>query len=320
MRAVRHHEYGGVETLVVEQVPDPHPGPGEIRVAAAGVNPVDWKVRSGAVQAVLPVDLPAVPECDAVGVVDETGEGVQGVSIGDRVLGPGGVTGATAEPAVPRPGPRAHHVDRRRGRRRRSGIRHRVGRVEGARSRAGPHPSHRGRRRRHGQCRGRDRGGSGRHRDRDGRRARPRVPHLPEPFPPPTAPASRSASPPWLRTVSTSCSTSEDTACGQAGQRAPRYKPQSRRPSVLFLFPHSNVRPVVLGRVMSSCGGAVEGEGWGCVVRSGARHRAAACGGEGSASPGAGRWHVVSSRRLDRRHPRTREPHHANPPIPNPRL
>lgn len=102
MRAVRYHDYGGVETLVVEQAPDPHPGPGEIRVrvAAAGVNPVDWKVRSGAVREVLPVDLPAIPGRDAVGVVDEIGEGVRGVSIGDRVFGLGGVTGATAELAV----------------------------------------------------------------------------------------------------------------------------------------------------------------------------------------------------------------------------
>ncbi|MDQ0815393.1 hypothetical protein QFZ63_007107 [Streptomyces sp. B3I7] len=62
MRAARYHEYGSVETLVVEQAPDPRPGPGEIRirVAAAGVNPVDWKVRSGAVREVLPVELPAI--------------------------------------------------------------------------------------------------------------------------------------------------------------------------------------------------------------------------------------------------------------------
>ncbi|MEE2044249.1 alcohol dehydrogenase catalytic domain-containing protein, partial [Nocardiopsis tropica] len=102
MRAVRFHEYGGVETLVVEQAPDPHPGPGEIRirVAAAGVNPVDWKVRSGAVREMFPVDLPAIPGRDAVGVVDGIGVGVQGVNIGDRVFGLGGVTGATAELAV----------------------------------------------------------------------------------------------------------------------------------------------------------------------------------------------------------------------------
>ncbi|MEU6571587.1 NADP-dependent oxidoreductase [Streptomyces parvulus] len=102
MRAVRFHEYGGVETLVVEEVPEPHAGPGEvrIRVAAAGVNPVDWKVRAGAVREVLPVDLPAIPGRDAAGVVDETGEGVRGVAVGDRVFGLGGVTGATAELAV----------------------------------------------------------------------------------------------------------------------------------------------------------------------------------------------------------------------------
>jgi NADPH:quinone reductase-like Zn-dependent oxidoreductase len=102
MRAARYHEYGSVETLMVEQVPDPRPGPGEvrIRVAAASVNPVDWKVRSGAVREVLPVDLPAIPGRDAAGVVDEIGEGVRGVSVGDRVFGLGGVTGATAELAV----------------------------------------------------------------------------------------------------------------------------------------------------------------------------------------------------------------------------
>ncbi|MFI8523922.1 NADP-dependent oxidoreductase [Promicromonospora sukumoe] len=102
MRAARYHRYGDVETLVVEQAPDPHPGPGEvrIRVAAAGVNPVDWKVRSGAVREALPVDLPAIPGRDAAGVVDEIGPGVSGVQIGDRVFGLGGVTGATAELAV----------------------------------------------------------------------------------------------------------------------------------------------------------------------------------------------------------------------------
>ncbi|MFF5508423.1 NADP-dependent oxidoreductase [[Kitasatospora] papulosa] len=102
MRAARYHEYGGTDTLVVEQAPDPLPGPGEIRVrvAAAGVNPVDWKVRDGSVRDFLPVDLPAIPGRDAVGLVDMTGEGVTSVEIGDRVFGLGGVTGATAELAV----------------------------------------------------------------------------------------------------------------------------------------------------------------------------------------------------------------------------
>ncbi|MFE0792716.1 NADP-dependent oxidoreductase [Streptomyces mutabilis] len=99
MRAARFHEYGGAESLMIEQAPDPHPGPGEIRVrvAAASVNPIDWKLRSGALRRLIPLDLPAIPGRDGAGVVDEIGDGVQGVSIGDRVFGLGGVTGATAE-------------------------------------------------------------------------------------------------------------------------------------------------------------------------------------------------------------------------------
>ncbi|MFC5666602.1 NADP-dependent oxidoreductase [Kitasatospora misakiensis] len=102
MRAARYHEYGGTETLTVEEAPDPQPGVGEvrIRVAAASVNPVDWKVRSGAARDVVTVDLPAIPGRDAVGLVDRIGEGVDGVSVGDRVFGLGGITGATAELAV----------------------------------------------------------------------------------------------------------------------------------------------------------------------------------------------------------------------------
>ncbi|WP_328315702.1 NADP-dependent oxidoreductase [Streptomyces sp. NBC_00388] len=102
MRAVRFHEYGGVDNLVIEHAPDPHPGPGEIRVrvAAAGVNPIDWKLRAGALRQFLPLELPAIPGRDAVGVVDEIGDGVAGVSTGDRVFGLTGVTGATAELVV----------------------------------------------------------------------------------------------------------------------------------------------------------------------------------------------------------------------------
>ncbi|MGQ4266851.1 NADP-dependent oxidoreductase [Nocardiopsis changdeensis] len=102
MRAARYHEYGGTDTLIVEEAPDPHPGPSEIRirVSAAGVNPVDWKVRNGAVRDMLPVELPAVPGRDAVGVVDAIGDEVDGVAIGDRVFGLGSLTGATAELAL----------------------------------------------------------------------------------------------------------------------------------------------------------------------------------------------------------------------------
>ncbi|WP_309030653.1 NADP-dependent oxidoreductase [Streptomyces alfalfae] len=99
MRAARFHEYGGTESLVIEDAPDPHPGPGEIRVrlAAASVNPIDWKLRAGALHQLIPLELPAIPGRDGAGAVDEIGDGVQGVNIGDRVFGLGGVTGAAAE-------------------------------------------------------------------------------------------------------------------------------------------------------------------------------------------------------------------------------
>lgn len=80
MRAARFHEYGAAESLVIEQAPAPRPGLGEIRVrvAAASVNPIDWKLRAGALHQLIPLELPAIPGRDAVGVVDEIGDGVQG--------------------------------------------------------------------------------------------------------------------------------------------------------------------------------------------------------------------------------------------------
>lgn len=102
MRAARYHGYGSADVLVVEDAPEPHADPGEIRirVTAASVNPVDWKLRSGAAGATFPVEFPAIPGRDAAGVVDEIGEDVTGVTIGDRVFGLGGLFGASAEFAV----------------------------------------------------------------------------------------------------------------------------------------------------------------------------------------------------------------------------
>ncbi|MFE1506625.1 NADP-dependent oxidoreductase [Streptomyces sp. NPDC058726] len=102
MRAARYHDYGPADVLVIEDVPEPHAGPGEVRiqVTAASVNPVDWKLRSGEVREHFPVDFPAIPGRDAAGVVDEVGEGVTGVTVGDRVFGLGGIFGATAEYAT----------------------------------------------------------------------------------------------------------------------------------------------------------------------------------------------------------------------------
>src|SRR3954471_17841298 len=85
MRAVRFDEFGGPEVLHVEDVEEPHAGPGQIRVAvrATAVNPFDWKVRQGMVGG----ELPKVPGLEAAGVVDEVGDGVEDVSPGDEVFG-----------------------------------------------------------------------------------------------------------------------------------------------------------------------------------------------------------------------------------------
>jgi NADPH:quinone reductase-like Zn-dependent oxidoreductase len=100
VRAVRFAKTGPSSVLQVDDdVPEPHAGPGRIRiaVAAAGVNAWDWKVRSGL--AGIPVTAPRVPGGDAAGVVDEVGDGVTGVSVGDEVFGVG-PSGVTAEYAV----------------------------------------------------------------------------------------------------------------------------------------------------------------------------------------------------------------------------
>ncbi len=82
------------------EAPDPHAGPGQIRIAvrAASVNPLDWKVLSGALTGGAEPDGPGFPGYDAAGVVDEVGEGVTGVAVGEDVFGNG--TGTQAEYAV----------------------------------------------------------------------------------------------------------------------------------------------------------------------------------------------------------------------------
>lgn len=98
MRAVQFDETGGPEVLHVAEVEEPHAGPGQIRVAvrAAGINPFDHKQRSGAAggaQGTVTTGL------DAAGVVDEVGDGVDGVAAGDEVFG-SAKGGAAAEYAV----------------------------------------------------------------------------------------------------------------------------------------------------------------------------------------------------------------------------
>jgi NADPH:quinone reductase-like Zn-dependent oxidoreductase len=94
MRKVSFAEFGGPDVLQLVDAEEPHPGPGEIRVAvrAAGVNPVDWRIREGQVLGAHPVELPSGVGIDAAGVVDEVGDGVTGVEVGDRVFGEGSST------------------------------------------------------------------------------------------------------------------------------------------------------------------------------------------------------------------------------------
>jgi NADPH:quinone reductase-like Zn-dependent oxidoreductase len=91
MKAVQFSEYGGPEVLQVVEVDEPHTGPGQVRIAvrAAGVNPSDWmKIRAGRWRDES-IPLPSGVGVEGAGVVDEVGEGVADVSIGDAVFGYG---------------------------------------------------------------------------------------------------------------------------------------------------------------------------------------------------------------------------------------
>ena len=94
MKKVSFAEFGGPDVLHLMDAEEPHAGPGRIRIAvrAAGVNPVDWRVREGQVLGAHPTELPSGVGIDASGVVDEVGEGVQGVEAGDHVFGEGSST------------------------------------------------------------------------------------------------------------------------------------------------------------------------------------------------------------------------------------
>jgi NADPH:quinone reductase-like Zn-dependent oxidoreductase len=88
MKAVVLHEYGPPSKLVYEDFPDPTPASGEVlvRMHAASVNPIDWKMRSGAAKERFPVTFPAILGRDVAGIVAGLGEGVDGFKVGDRVF------------------------------------------------------------------------------------------------------------------------------------------------------------------------------------------------------------------------------------------
>lgn len=87
MKAVAMHAYGGPEVLKYEDAARPDPATGEVlvRVHAAAVNPVDWKVRAGHLRGFLNYSLPLIPGWDLSGVVEATGAGVTDWKQGDAV-------------------------------------------------------------------------------------------------------------------------------------------------------------------------------------------------------------------------------------------
>ena len=87
MRAVGYARPGGLDVLELLDLPDPHPGPGEVRVrvALSGVNPTDWKSRSGPPHMSIPQGEYQVPHQDGAGTIDEVGEGVDTDRVGQRV-------------------------------------------------------------------------------------------------------------------------------------------------------------------------------------------------------------------------------------------
>ena len=89
MKAIVVREYGGLEVLELDEYPDPVAGAGEVllRVAATSVNPFEFKVRSGAMKDVFPLQFPTILGTDVSGTVVKLGPGAEGFSVGDKVFG-----------------------------------------------------------------------------------------------------------------------------------------------------------------------------------------------------------------------------------------
>src|SRR5437773_886018 len=88
-KAVRYGEFGGIDVLRVEEVERPVPGDGQVlvRVKAAGINPSEAVIRTGAVAELFPSTFPSGQGSDLAGVIEEVGAGVGGLAPGDEVIG-----------------------------------------------------------------------------------------------------------------------------------------------------------------------------------------------------------------------------------------
>ncbi|HEY2643917.1 MAG TPA: NADP-dependent oxidoreductase [Galbitalea sp.] len=115
-KAVRFDRYGGAEVLQVVEVDDRPPGPGEVRVSvrAAGINPGEIPIREGAMHERFPAKFPSGQGSDFAGVIAEIGDRVDGVSVGDEVIGFSDERSAQAESvtiAADRVIPKPHGAD-----------------------------------------------------------------------------------------------------------------------------------------------------------------------------------------------------------------
>ena len=99
MKAIRVHAYGGAEQLRLEEAPQPKVESGKVlvRIHAASVNPIDFKLASGNMRKIMPINFPWVPGGDFSGIVEEVGSGVTGLAKGDAVYGDAPASGAYAE-------------------------------------------------------------------------------------------------------------------------------------------------------------------------------------------------------------------------------
>jgi len=99
IRALTLANYGGADSVVVANVATPTAQSGQVlvRVKAAGINGLDWKIREGYVRDAFPLQLPAVLGIELAGVVEAVGAGVSRFKVGDRVMGPLGGLGAYAD-------------------------------------------------------------------------------------------------------------------------------------------------------------------------------------------------------------------------------
>ncbi|MDR7384566.1 NADP-dependent oxidoreductase [Promicromonospora iranensis] len=89
MRAITYSTFGSADVLELSDQPDPHIGPDTllVRVRAASVNPVDWKIRQGYLEGLIDTTFPAIPGWDVAGVVEQVGLDTPEFQVGDEVYG-----------------------------------------------------------------------------------------------------------------------------------------------------------------------------------------------------------------------------------------